>query len=681
MKKEDHLIHKILLFIIGVLSVVLTAALIVKAYEFHQDKVQMETWEARHVEVQAEVDDVRMKIQELSEDGEALQAFLDESLNARAEDVFLEKESGEEPGHAEGKIEETQDRQETEGAAEEAGMIGEAASSDGGWDLVIPEEDAIVIDIPGQDMPQTGQDNSISDNSANPVQPADTASSGQMPVEEETVSGNGDIPVSGEETVSGNGDAPVSGEETVSGNGDAPVSGEETVSGNGDVPVSGEETVSGNGDAPASGEETVSGNEDMPAPDTGGEEGPYGSISGNAVVDGKVIPFRYEEASLTLEARRNIRSSYEETEQVNGRDKWIIDNSAYDFSGMTIACLGDSITSGSNLDQMENYTQYSYPSVLKNILNAKEVYNLGIGGSSYGRYWDKAFVDRYGEIPQDTDIILVMGGTNDGFAASEKELGNLEEKKPKTFYGDVDELMRGLREKYPEAKIIFATPLPNVLHDYLRNQRDYLLPQGIFAKAVKELAAQYGIEVIDLYNSNLLDTHDARIISRYMPDGVHGNPAGYRVLAEHMASQVIQIMEKDAVSDATVSGNRIGTAVSWAMESVSGNGMEESISGNQIKEEEESVSGNSTDMEMISHMEDGKWLEEDVISGEERMREAQEAEENGRKAAEEAVVVEPAMSDSGTPGPAVLDESGQEKGEGEEPEKDYEYEGEAIIVQ
>ena len=42
---------------------------------------------------------------------------------------------------------------------------------------------------------------------------------------------------------------------------------------------------------------------------------------------------------------------------------------------MKIACLGDSITSGSNMDNLDNYQQYSYPSVLKNILNAKEVYN------------------------------------------------------------------------------------------------------------------------------------------------------------------------------------------------------------------------------------------------------------------------------------------------------------------
>ncbi|HBA69157.1 MAG TPA: hypothetical protein DCZ40_07350, partial [Lachnospiraceae bacterium] len=457
-------------------------------------------------------------------------------------------------------------------------------------------------------------------------------------------------------------------EGTVSGNGteQQPEEEEETVSGNGTEQQPGEEeTVSGNG-TDVQMKETVSGNV--------AEMEPYGTISGNAVVDGKVIPFRYDEENLTLEARRNIRSSYAETQQVNEEDKQIIGSSTYDFSGMTIACLGDSLTQGSNLDDMENYEQYSYPSVLKNILHAKEVYNLGRGGSSYGRYWDQAFVDRYKEIPQDVDIILVMGGTNDGFAASEKEMGSFAEKKPKTFYGDVDELMRGLKENYPEAKIIFATPLPNVLHDYLRNQRNYLLPQSMFAKAIKELAGQYGIDVIDLYNSNLLDTHDAQVISTYMPDGVHGNPDGYQVLAEHMASQIIQIMEKDAAAAAaTVSGNSVGNEGIIIDESVSGN-------GNETMAVPEDVSGNGTG---VPDMQDGKWIEEEIMSEEERAKEAQKAKEKSEKAAEEALLVEPPAQNADTIEEGIQEDgiSGDGQEEAEEPEADYEYGGEAIIIQ
>ncbi len=761
MKRNAHTMHKILLLMIGVLSIVLAAALVFKAYEFHQDKLQREEWEVRHVEVQAEVDDVRMKIEELAGDKDALQAFLDENINIE-EVINIEETSGTEetePGNgeeaAQGDTEETkpgnteenngqQEEENPQGAGSDAlvvedqGNVGNIVAADEnreGMESAVPigeneqaiaqNGDAILIDIPEMALPQppAGQADSVSDNSQEQAAPEGKISSGQIVVgpEQGTVSGNGEgvagnqLPevetVSGngeratesqhpeEGTVSGNGEGATEGqhpeEGTVSGNGEGATEGqhpeEGTVSGNGEgatesqLPEEGtvsgngegteesqlpeEETVSGNGEGAAEiqlpEEETVSGNVTGDGNET---------ISGNAVVDGKVIPFRYEDAQMTLEARRNIRSSYAETEQTNGEDRFIINNNTYDFSGMTIACLGDSITEGSNLDKMENYQQYSYPSVLKNILHAKEVYNLGIGGSSYGRYWDQAFVDRYKEIPKDTDVILVMGGTNDGFAASEKELGSLAEKKPKTFYGDVDELMRGLKADYPESKIIFITPLPNVLHDYLRVQRNYLLPQKVFANAVKELAAQYDIDVIDLYNSNLLDTHDAQVISTYMPDGVHGNPAGYQILAEHLASQVIRIMEEDGASQSTVSGNQVEGQGIVVDESVSGNGVGETPQPG-------ATNGNGTGNQPLQ---DGKWIEEEIKSEEERAMEAQQAEENAQKAAQEGMVVEPVPQESQTPA-AEGQTEGMQDGSGdteaEEPVREYEYGGEAIVIQ
>ncbi len=677
MKKDIHLVQKILLLMIGILSIMLMAVLVLKVHEIHQEKLQKEEWEVRHVEVQAEVDDVRMKIQELSEDSEALQTFLEESLKMEEEETETVPGSEELQKQEEGVEPEAVSEQEviagieaeTSGEVEalpEGPTTEENASVGAEWDGMTQSGDAILIDIPEMALPQQ------------PVLPEEEAVSANSVAslpEEETVSGNDNVPLPEEETVSGNGNTQLPEEETVSGNGNAPLPEEETVSGNGNMPLPEEETISGNNSTQEPEEGTISGNAAGSQ-----EQDPYKTISGNAVVDGKVIPFHYDEAELTLEARRNIRSSYAETEQTNGEDRYIISNSSYDFSNKKIACLGDSITEGSNLDKMENYKQYSYPSVLKNILGAEEVYNLGIGGSSYGRYWDKPFVERYKEIPADTDIILVMGGTNDGFAASEKELGSLSEKKPATFYGDVDELMRGLRENYPEAKIIFATPLPNILHDYLRKQRDYLLPQATFANAVKELAAQYDIDVIDLYNSNLLDTHDSQVISTYMPDGVHGNPAGYQVLAEHMASQVIRIMEEEAVENPTVSGNNVENEGIVIDESVSGNSSEVPAA-----EGGEAVSGNGTN---ISHMEDGKWIDEEMMSEEERAREAQRAEENNKKAAQEAMVVEPAAESNSPAAEGQEGSSVNEPGassikpeEEEAPMIDYEYDGEAIVIQ
>lgn len=322
----------------------------------------------------------------------------------------------------------------------------------------------------------------------------------------------------------------------------------EDISGN---QISGND-VSGN-DAPGI---AVSGN-DISGNSVSGNSVSGNDISGNSVSDNSIsgndIPGQAawedegEDSTVpgsTLLEKRKIRGSYAETVLHSRLDQEILQNSQVDFSGTKIACLGDSITAATNLDNLEDYQQYSYPAYLKEILGAKEVENLGIGGSSIGRYWENAFVDRYRDIPEDTDLILVMGGTNDGFCVTGEDFGMMEDRKEGTFIGDLDELIRGLRDHYPDARVVLVTPLPNVLHDMLRKERDYLLPQSMIASAMKQVGGEYKIPVIDLYNSNILDSHDAAVIYNYMPDGVHCNAEGYRILARHIAAQLVSLYEE-----------------------------------------------------------------------------------------------------------------------------------------
>ncbi|MGN1181330.1 MAG: GDSL-type esterase/lipase family protein [Suilimivivens sp.] len=431
-------VNKALGMLIAMVAIMIMAVGIDRGMKHFEQKQWEKEKEIFNEEARADIADVQATIKTLSEDPEAIAAYIAENeLN------YVEP----------GEIEESDQISEEENIAEseEAGMVDEEEL------LEIEEEESSVSDnIPEDD---TVSGNTVSGNT----------------VSGNTVSGN---------TVSGN---------TVSGN---------TVSGN---------TVSGN---------TVSGN----------------TVSGNTVQE------------------KELCASYEETIKLNQVDKEIIEGSTIDFSGKKIACLGDSITAAANLENEENYLQMSYPWQLGEILGAKEVVNLGIGGSSIGRYWENAFVDRYQEIPEDTDIIIVMGGTNDGFCASETELGSLDERKERTFAGDLDELLRKLKEDYPKAEIVLVTPLSNVLHDMLRRDRDYMLPQSSFVKMMKQLGAEYEVPVIDLYNSNLLNTHDAAVIHSFMPDGVHGNQLGYRILAEHIAAELIKMESVKAETETGTEG-------------------------------------------------------------------------------------------------------------------------------
>lgn len=277
------------------------------------------------------------------------------------------------------------------------------------------------------------------------------------------------------------------------------------------------------------------------------------SASGNSVSDSDIIAHMgrntakledpFDRKHYTLAQRQEVRSSHKETLLANELDKQTISGNNIDFSDIKITCLGDSITQAVNLDNLDNYQELAYPHILQETLDARKVYNLGIGGSSIGRYWADAFVDRYQKIPEDSDIILVMGGTNDEFCASLVEFGNSAERKRRTFWGDLDELMDGLKTDYPNAEVIFMTPLPNSLQDYLKIQHPYLIPQDKFADVIKELADEHGMEVIDLYNSNILDGHDKDNVLHFMPDGVHPNAEGYEILGEHVAADLIRILQ------------------------------------------------------------------------------------------------------------------------------------------
>ena len=291
----------------------------------------------------------------------------------------------------------------------------------------------------------------------------------------------------------------------------------------------------------------VSGN-DISGNDISGNTVSENAVSGNSIssnrVSGNGLPDTDLAHRLTLKERQEAMSSHKQTMLANEQDRKTISGNDIDFSEIKIACLGDSITQAVNLDTLDHYQELAWPHILKEALGAEEVVNLGIGGSSIGRYWADAFVDRYTEIPEDTDLIFVMGGTNDGFCASFVEFGNSGERAPRTFWGDLDELMDGLKENYPDAEVIFLTPLPNSLHDYLKAERKYLMPQEEFSDVIITLAEEHGMEVFDLYNSNILDGHDKDNILHLMPDGVHPNAEGYRILGEHVAAELIRLLDE-----------------------------------------------------------------------------------------------------------------------------------------
>ena len=247
------------------------------------------------------------------------------------------------------------------------------------------------------------------------------------------------------------------------------------------------------------------------------------------------------------------RSSYEETLAVNAFDKEVIKNSTIDFSDVKITIMGDSLTEGSNLDPWDREI-YSYPAVLQDILGCEEIVNLGIGGSTVSEVGDYAMAERRYDIPMDSDIIIIFGGTNDCLFQNKWEFGEIDrehrEKEDPTFCEDLDRLVSKTQHRAEEneenySKLIYINPPSTVLNEAVYAiDPGNMVHQSKFAEAINVIAPEYGFEVIDFYNNNILNTHDKDVQEQFMPDGVHGNKEGYRIMAEHIASQIIQRIEQ-----------------------------------------------------------------------------------------------------------------------------------------
>ena len=258
-------------------------------------------------------------------------------------------------------------------------------------------------------------------------------------------------------------------------------------------------------------------------------------------------------STMTLEEKMQERSSYEETLAVNAFDKKVIENSTIDFSDVKITILGDSITTASNLSDEEK-AKYAYPVILQEILGCKEIVNLGIGGSSVCREGAYAMVERFSEIPKDTDILIIFGGSNDCLFENKWQFGFIEYDKrmtKSTFCGDLDEMASAIEWSYRNhneenyVKFIYVNPPSTVLNDgvYAMNPEN-MVHQRTFAEAINAIVPAYEFEVIDLYNNNILNSHDLNVNQQFVPDGIHMSPEGYRILAEHIASQIIQRIEQ-----------------------------------------------------------------------------------------------------------------------------------------
>ena len=212
-----------------------------------------------------------------------------------------------------------------------------------------------------------------------------------------------------------------------------------------------------------------------------------------------------------------------------------------ELKGKKIAFLGDSITEGYGASGVDK----TYWSILGQETGA-EVFGYGIGGTTIAKRNvplpepnpNKYFGSRVDGMIEDADIIVIFGGTND-FGGSDPAFGKMEDRRLDTFYGGYHLLLQQLMERYPQGQIVALTPLHRLTEDEgLYNEQDGRRGGKLveYVDAIIEVAGFYGVPVVDLFRTCPIQPRFEPQRQLLMPDGVHPNDAGHRIIARRLIS-------------------------------------------------------------------------------------------------------------------------------------------------
>lgn len=247
-----------------------------------------------------------------------------------------------------------------------------------------------------------------------------------------------------------------------------------------------------------------------------------------------------ERVRKRLQKLSYMPDAVQRTLDMNGKDRQIIDLAPGILAGYKITCLGDSITVGAGGGVDENGRLIGYCNHLSRILGC-EVVNLGMGGTTIGDYFiENAFVNRYEQIPEDTDVIILEGGLNDYQVFAQglwNGFGDITNREPETYCGDAYTLYRGIKDSYPNAEVFVVTASRSYLETLYQSVEPYRLQD--FMDVQRLYAKWMGFQVIDLHEMGFLDCREEEARERWLIDIVHPNAEGHLLLAERIASELV----------------------------------------------------------------------------------------------------------------------------------------------
>ena len=228
------------------------------------------------------------------------------------------------------------------------------------------------------------------------------------------------------------------------------------------------------------------------------------------------------------------------------------------LSGKKISFLGDSIT--------EHGYYINSLVALCNIIAIR----YGISGTTLAAKSStdsQCFENRVSSMTSNTDVVVVMGGTNDfghisGFA-SDYAFGSFEDfiSNKYTFCAGVHRLFKKLYDKFEKngVPVIIVTPLHigsssryvgQINMEYTYNS-DGSLNEGKnnvtnktfleYVNVILQIASYYSLKTIDLYRESGMNPY---LVPTLFSDGLHPNAAGGLKMAKYLRAKLTEILEQ-----------------------------------------------------------------------------------------------------------------------------------------
>jgi len=196
---------------------------------------------------------------------------------------------------------------------------------------------------------------------------------------------------------------------------------------------------------------------------------------------------------------------------------------------LTIACIGASITEGARL---EDPVHHSYPGQLQGLLGKDyRVLNFGVSSATLLRkgdlsYWNTGAYKA--ALQSQPDIVFIDLGGNDSKLINRIHLNDMER--------DCRDLIHSFSALPSHPRIILLLPFPSFVKDTSQIW-DPVIVSGIIPP-IQRVAFEENMEVLDMHS--LFVDKEAR-----MPDKIHPDLDGTKIIAERLYAQVVQKTDKD----------------------------------------------------------------------------------------------------------------------------------------